>query len=64
MGKASELDDYLEMRPLTPAEIRERQAAEQSGGEVEATVDGQLIKRPKAYEAPTVVVQAPRKTWD
>ena len=61
MGKATELDDYLEARPLTLAEIRERQAASESGGEVEATLDGRLIKRGHPSE---VVLQAPQQTWD
>lgn len=69
MGKATDLDDYLETHPLTPGEIKERRAAKESGGEVEATTDGQLITRPKPAEArpakaPVVVVQAPRQTWD
>jgi hypothetical protein len=64
MGKATELDDPLSTRPLSAAEIRARQAAAESGGEVEADNEGQLIRRPKLAEAPKVVHTAPRQTWD
>jgi hypothetical protein len=64
MGKATELDNYLETRPLTPVEIIERQAAAKSGGEGEATADGQLVKRPTPAAAPIVTLEAPRQTWD
>jgi predicted Zn-dependent protease len=65
MGKASALDDYLETHPLTPAEIKLRRAAEQiSDPDIEVTLDGGLIKRTTPAAAPTVVQQAPDRTWD
>ena len=64
MGKATALDDFLDTRPLTAAEIRERQRAAESGQDVEATPDGQLVTRRGASEVQRVVLQAPQQTWD
>jgi len=64
MGKATELDDELSTRPLSAAEIRARRAAAQSGGKVEATTDGQLVRPAEPSEAPKVVHTAPTQTWD
>jgi hypothetical protein len=64
MGKATELDDQLSVRPLSPAEIADRNAAAESGGEVQATLDGQITKQPRPSEAPRVVLRAPQQTWD
>jgi hypothetical protein len=64
MGKATELDDFLETRRLTPKEERERREAADSGGEIEGTPDGRLLKRASPSAAPQVVFQAPAQTWD
>ncbi len=65
MGKATELDDYLETHPLTPAEIRQRRLAEQIGDAgIEATLEGDLVKRPHHAAAPRIVQQTPARTWD
>lgn len=61
MGKATELDENLSTRFLTSTEIRERQAAAESGGDVEGTPDGKLVKRLSSSET---VQQAPVQTWD
>mgnify|MGYP001172914305 CR=1 FL=1 len=66
MGKATELDDYLETNPLTPEEIRLRRAAEAiSDPETKVTLAGTFVKpSPKPAAAPTVTYQAPKRTWD
>lgn len=66
MGKATDLDDYLETHPQTPEEIRLRRAAEAlSGPNIEATLDGAFVKpSPEPAAAPTVKFQAPARTWD
>lgn len=66
MGKATELDDYLETHPLTPQEIKLRRAAEAiNDPDTEATLDGQFVKRStQPAAAPTVTYTAPTRTWD
>jgi hypothetical protein len=54
----------LETRRLTPKEERERREAADSGGEIEGTPDGRLLKRASPSAAPQVVFQAPAQTWD
>lgn len=64
MGKATKLRESVLIRTLSPAEIRDRQAAAESGGYVEGTPEGELIKRSTSSEAPRVVLRAPEQTWD
>lgn len=63
MGKATDLENSI--RPLSAAEIAARRAAvEIADDDVEATLDGRLVKRPKLSEAPRVVQPARTQTWD
>jgi hypothetical protein len=63
MGKATELDDFLESQRLTPEEIRQRRLAEEiSDPDIEVTLDGKLVKRQSATT--TIVHQIPDRTWD
>jgi hypothetical protein len=64
MGKATELDEELSVQPLSPTEIAARNAAAESGGQVQATLDGEIIKQVQPSEAPRVVLRAPQQTWD
>jgi hypothetical protein len=64
MGKASELATDLGTRPLSAAEIAARQAAVASGGEIQATIDGRLMKADDLRVAPREVLRAPTQTWD
>jgi hypothetical protein len=65
MGKATELDDVLDTRRLTPAEIRRRRAAEEIGHpDVEVTPDGRLVKRSSLSAVPVVVQERQTATWD
>ncbi|HEY4812507.1 MAG TPA: hypothetical protein VIH71_15775 [Solirubrobacteraceae bacterium] len=64
MGKATELDEQLQNRRLSPAEIAEREAAAASGSLSESTNNGQLIPRGSASKPDRVIVQAPAQTWD
>lgn len=66
MGKATELDDFLETHRLTPAEIRERRLAEQIGDpDVRVTPDGDFVKqRSAANNAPQLIQKRQTKIWD
>lgn len=65
MGKATELDDYLDTHPLTSAESRERRQAEEiSDPDIEVTLDGGLVKHPRPAVAPRVIQKPQRATWD
>ena len=63
MGKATELDESI--RPLSPAEIAARRAAiEVADDDVQAALDGRLVKQPKSSNAPREVQPARKDIWD
>lgn len=62
--RSGRLAESLRRRPLTEDEIAARDAAVASGGHVEATLEGQLLKRPTPEATPREVMQAPESTWD
>lgn len=74
MGKASAALDKIRTRPLTPAEIRARQAAREIGDkDVKVTSDGQFVRAPRisrdtsataTTSLTSVVGQASRTEWD
>lgn len=65
MGKATELDDFLDTQRLTPDEIRQRRTAEEiSDPDIEVTSAGNLVKRPRPAAPPRVVQQRQTATWD
>lgn len=64
MGRASKLTEQVIRSPLTAEEITTRRQVEQAAGEVEATFDGRLVKRPAPNTTPRPVQQAPASTWD
>jgi hypothetical protein len=64
VGKGTDALQELLDRPLSPAEMAEREAALEAGGQAEATLDGTLIKPRTRTEPARRVVQAPDQTWD
>jgi hypothetical protein len=65
MGKATELDNELDNSPLTVAELRDRQTAEEmSDPDIEVTLEGDLVKRPRPAAPPKVVQKRQTATWD
>jgi hypothetical protein len=65
MGKATDLDNFLETHPLTRAETRQRRTAEEIGDpDIEVTADGDLVKRPQPAAAPKVIQERQTATWD
>lgn len=63
MGKATQAVQQLHAQVLSQEELEERRALEESGGEVQATQDGRLVK-PKTAEREERVTQLPTGTWD
>jgi hypothetical protein len=65
MGYATDLDNFLATHPLTRPETQERRAAEEIGDpDIEATLDGDLVKRVKTSAIPIVVEPRKTATWD
>jgi hypothetical protein len=65
MGQATDLDNFLDMHPLTQAETSERRKAEEiSDPDVEVTPGGDLAKRQQPAAAPTIIQQRQTRTWD
>lgn len=63
MGKATELDDFLESQRLTPDEIRQQRLAEEiSKPDVEVTPDGRFVRRRAG--ATEVIRERQTRTWD
>ncbi len=65
MGKASETLQQLNSQSLTAAEIEQRRAAVENGGDVQATPDGQLVKLVLGSAQPAREAgRADAGTWD
>jgi hypothetical protein len=64
VGKASDLHQALISEPLTAAELEQRKAEAESGGDVLALQDGRLVKLDSATVQPREVGRAPQQTWD
>jgi hypothetical protein len=64
MGKATQHANEVIDAPLTAAEIEAREEAMEAGGEMQATLDGELVKGAGPSQAPIAVFQAPDQTWD
>jgi hypothetical protein len=65
MGKATQMADDLDARPLSSAEIMARRAAMAiSDDDVEVTLEGRLVKRPRLSEKSSEVLKAPQQTWE
>lgn len=64
MGKGSETMERLAARVLTQDERRERRALAESGGRVQATAGGRLVKPSPSPTVQPKVTQAPAATWD
>jgi hypothetical protein len=65
MGKATELDDRLSTRYLSPAEITARQAAiEIADDNVTPVLDDPMVKRANPAETTRTMQQAPPPIWD
>jgi hypothetical protein len=65
MGKGSEALEDLTAQVLTAEEVDARRAIAESGGDVEATADGRLVRPvPESPGEAQEVVRVPSATWD
>jgi hypothetical protein len=65
VGKGTDLISDLRVHPLSWDEVKERQIAEEiSDPDIEVTLEGDLVKRPRTKAVPRVVQKPQTATWD
>lgn len=64
VGQATELVKNLRVRSLSRADIEKREAAMETGGQVEVGLDGKLYKPETQTEPRKEVMTLPQQTWD